>query len=35
MDDGTTTAIQKAAQVVEGSTYVDVGNINMPVLMRQ
>ena len=35
MDDGAAASIQKAAQVVEGATDVEVRNIHMPVFMRQ
>src|SRR5262249_57402032 len=34
MDDRTAKAIQNAAQVVEGAAHVDVGNIDMPMLVR-
>ena len=34
MHDRTTVTIQNDAQVIEGSTEVDVGNINLPMLMR-
>jgi len=34
MHNRTAIAIQNAAQVVEGTAHVDVGNIDMPVLMR-
>src|SRR5271157_1059051 len=34
MNDRTAEAIQNAAQVVEGATHVDVGNIDMPMLVR-
>src|SRR5271170_947827 len=34
MHDGTAIAIQNAAQVVERATHVDVGNIDVPVLVR-
>src|SRR5450759_2076683 len=34
MHDRTAIAIQNAAQVVEGTAHVDVGNIDVPVLMR-
>ena len=34
VDDEATTAIQEAAEVVEGAGDVDVGDIDMPVLMR-
>ena len=33
MDDRTAIAIQNAAQVVKRATHVDVGNIDVPVLM--
>src|SRR2546426_4737780 len=32
--DKTTVPIQKAAQVIEGPAHVDIGNIDMPMLMR-
>jgi hypothetical protein len=34
MNDRTAVAVQNAAQVVERTTHVDVGNIDVPVLMR-
>ena len=34
MDDRTAVAIQNAAQVVEGAAHIDVGNIDMPMLVR-
>src|SRR6516164_2630590 len=34
MDDRTAVTIQKAAQVVEGAAHIDVGNIDMPMLVR-
>jgi hypothetical protein len=34
MDDETAEAVQNAARVVEGAAHVDVGNIDMPMLMR-
>jgi hypothetical protein len=34
MHEETTEPIQNAAQVVEGAAQVDVGNVDMPVLMR-
>ena len=34
MDDGTATAIQEAAQVVEGATDVEIRDIDVPMLMR-
>src|ERR1035438_3315694 len=34
MHDRTTVTVQNAAQVIEGPTEVDVGNIDMPMLMR-
>src|SRR5262250_2188874 len=34
MDDRTAKALQNAAQVVEGAAHVDVGNIDMPMLVR-
>jgi len=34
MDDRTAVAIQNAAQVVEGAAHVDVGNIDVPMLVR-
>lgn len=32
--DGTTVSIQNAAQVIEGPAHVDIGDIDMPMLMR-
>jgi hypothetical protein len=34
MHEETAEPIQNAAQVIEGATQVDVGNVDMPVLMR-
>src|SRR6266566_6187523 len=34
MNDGTAIAIQNAAQIVESAAHVDVGNIDMPMLVR-
>ena len=34
VDDGTAVAVQNAAQVVERPADVDVGNVDVPVLMR-
>jgi len=34
MDDRTAIAVQNATQVVEGAAYVDVRNIDMPMLVR-
>src|SRR5271170_6344975 len=34
MDDRTAIAIQNAAQVIEGPAHIDVGNIDMPMLVR-
>ena len=34
MHEETTEPIQNAAQVIEGAAQVDVGNVDMPVLMR-
>jgi len=34
MNDRTTKAIQNAAQVIEGAAHVDVGNIDVPMLVR-
>jgi hypothetical protein len=33
MDDGTAIPIQNAAQVIKRPTHVDIGNIDMPVLV--
>ena len=35
MDDGAAASIQEAAEVVEGTTDVEVRNIHVPVLVRQ
>src|SRR5712671_3206460 len=34
MDDRTALAIQNAAQVIEGAAHVDVGNIDVPMMVR-
>ena len=34
MNEGTAIAIQNAAQVIKGAAHVDVGNIDVPMLVR-